>query len=432
MKKLIIWFILFYIFSFSFVFANFEIQLDKFKNYKIQIQYNKIINTIIKKVNTIYLNLKEEDKQSISDKIKNISDNFYSLEKSVLNKDRLSANIYIENIKKYYRDIFDIVKNASILKLDSKKIDISYYADYFEWWYTANGNYFSQNYFSAAKCYTDFNTLSQIILDNKSIVVKVNDRPNCTKHPNLVDLSTIAFDFLAKRYTGKKPGEYLELWKVDKDYYKKYLSLDSFKDYWLILEENIPNIYFINEWISIKWSTILDSAEIKFSLTYPNWEKEYFYSKIDSYRQFYLYFLPKIEWKYLLKIENDLVNSSNFIEIFILDKRLFENKKLLDINSNWILTNLDIEKITLNQNNFWFKINIPWNDYNEVIISQENNNLKISSIWNVIIPENLIKDFNLSKEVKLSIISSKTDTWFSHDAYSFLKEIFVWNYVFIK
>lgn len=76
--------------------------------------------------------------------------------------------------------------------------DITYYADSFEGGKTSNGNLFSQTIFSAAKCTTPFNTLIQVYSGEKSVIVKTNDRPNCTKYPNLVDLSRTAFASIGK------------------------------------------------------------------------------------------------------------------------------------------------------------------------------------------------------------------------------------------
>jgi rare lipoprotein A len=79
-----------------------------------------------------------------------------------------------------------------------------YYNDSFEGKHTSAGNIFSQEFFSAAKCGTPLNTLTQVILNQKSLLVKVNDRPSCTRFPNLIDLSTNAFDPLYRRYAGKQ------------------------------------------------------------------------------------------------------------------------------------------------------------------------------------------------------------------------------------
>lgn len=75
---------------------------------------------------------------------------------------------------------------------------ITYYADSFEGMKTANGNPFSQYYFSAAACEIPLNTLLQVRKNNTSVIVKLNDRPNCSKYPNLVDLSKTAFRTLGK------------------------------------------------------------------------------------------------------------------------------------------------------------------------------------------------------------------------------------------
>ena len=81
----------------------------------------------------------------------------------------------------------------------SNTVDITYYSDDLEGNRTSNGDVFSQKVFSAAKCVTPLNRFIQVWRGDRSLIVEVNDRPNCTKFPNLIDLSTTAFDFLGER-----------------------------------------------------------------------------------------------------------------------------------------------------------------------------------------------------------------------------------------
>lgn len=93
----------------------------------------------------------------------------------------------------------------------SKPVDILYYADNFEGAGTSGGNKFSQAVFSSANCDVPFHTLIQLVSGEKSVIVKNNDRPNCRLHPDIVDLSTIAFRTLAPLSRGRLKGDYYTL-----------------------------------------------------------------------------------------------------------------------------------------------------------------------------------------------------------------------------
>lgn len=78
-------------------------------------------------------------------------------------------------------------------------VEITYYADAFVGRTTAGGARFSQTRLSAAACGVPLGALLEISVGTKRLVVPVNDRPNCAKFPNVVDLSTAAFDFFGSR-----------------------------------------------------------------------------------------------------------------------------------------------------------------------------------------------------------------------------------------
>ena len=96
------------------------------------------------------------------------------------------------------------------------------------------------------------NTLVQVFSDNRSVIVKTNDRPNCTKYPNLVDLSKTAFGSIGKVSKGKIPGSTISLGSVSKGYVKTYLDTDTFQDLGIELTPGIPNTYLKNETIHIR------------------------------------------------------------------------------------------------------------------------------------------------------------------------------------
>jgi len=89
--------------------------------------------------------------------------------------------------------------------------EILYYADSLEGAYTSAGEVFSQNIFSSANCSFGLGSLIQVVSGEKSVVVKNNDRPNCTKHPKMVDLSTVAFTQLAPLTKGRLTGQAINL-----------------------------------------------------------------------------------------------------------------------------------------------------------------------------------------------------------------------------
>lgn len=154
-----------------------------------------------------------------------------------------------------HKNIPRAVSGAS--KITGKSTDITYYSDSFEGGKTANGNPFSQSAFSAAACNTPFNTLLQVAGGGSAVIVKLNDRPNCAKHPDLTDLSSIAFGKLGKISTGKIAGVSNTLGTVSKSYVKKAVPTDTFKSLGITLDDNLPNTYLKNETLHITGKELL-------------------------------------------------------------------------------------------------------------------------------------------------------------------------------
>lgn len=107
--------------------------------------------------------------------------------------------------------------------------DFLYYSDQFEGKYTSNGNIFRQAGFSAARCNVPLNSLLQLRYGDSGIIVKANDRPNCTKHPDIVDLTTGAFSRLASITKGRLAGTVVPLGTLSTETVKEFLPRDYFK-----------------------------------------------------------------------------------------------------------------------------------------------------------------------------------------------------------
>lgn len=75
--------------------------------------------------------------------------------------------------------------------------EASYYADSFEGGTTAYGNIFSQDNHSAAICYEELGQFAYVSTVGTGIVVGLDDRPNCNRHAESIDLSSSAFSVLA-------------------------------------------------------------------------------------------------------------------------------------------------------------------------------------------------------------------------------------------
>ena len=125
--------------------------------------------------------------------------------------------------------------------------DVTFYADSFEGNRTSLGDQFSQSNFSAARCDVTLGKLVQVIANGKSVIVKANDRPDCSRHPSLADLSTKAFQILAPLSKGRISGSVVELGNVPKDYVKTAYPTDAFAELGVTLSEGIPNTYLPGE-----------------------------------------------------------------------------------------------------------------------------------------------------------------------------------------
>jgi rare lipoprotein A len=95
--------------------------------------------------------------------------------------------------------------------VESTDANFLYYADQFEDGRTANGDTFKHAGFSGARCNIPLGTLAQIRVGEISTTVKINDRPNCAKHADIIDLTRTAFTTLAPLSKGRLAGSFTTL-----------------------------------------------------------------------------------------------------------------------------------------------------------------------------------------------------------------------------
>ncbi len=208
--------------------------------------------------------------------------------------------------------------------------DITYYADAFEGGHTANGNIFSQSSFSAARCEIPFNTLVQVGNGNTSVVVKANDRPNCSRYPNVIDLSTTAFQTIGNLSSGRLQGTTNILGMVSADYTKQMIPSDTFVSLGIKLDSNIPNTYLQNETFHITGKELFGQEYSLLYLQSPTNQDIALNYKQSSDGRFEYNFPLEETGVYKMVITSGLGFETNtFVEITVLDDALFSAKKLI-------------------------------------------------------------------------------------------------------
>lgn len=202
-----------------------------FSERKIALVYTKIVRLTDKKVGKIR-NISVANRQKITAARSNLEKSFVSFD-AVFRKtpdERTRAgralvraysdlNALIASVAKAPSATSQAVVSASVSEAPkassaevaaslSQTADVLYYADAFQDFSTSSGDRFSQSAYSAARCEIQLGRLIQVAYGPRSVIVKANDRPNCTKHPDIVDLSTAAFQSLAPLSKGRLAGSF--------------------------------------------------------------------------------------------------------------------------------------------------------------------------------------------------------------------------------
>lgn len=85
--------------------------------------------------------------------------------------------------------------------------------------------------------------------------------PNCEKHPDIIDISKVAFESLAPlSQKDVFSGTAKLIGNVDRGYKKAYLGMNTSSGLGIVLDEKIPNTYRPGEAITIN-ATVQDGKE---------------------------------------------------------------------------------------------------------------------------------------------------------------------------
>lgn len=221
------------------------------------------------------------------------------------------------------------VAAASTVSALSIGADVLYYSDDFENSGTSNGDRFSQSAYSAARCGIDLGRLIQVGYGSKSVVVKVNDRPSCSRHPDIVDLSTSAFQALAPLSKGRLKGSFEVLGQTPSGYRKEPLSASAFSGLGIKLDEKIPNTYLVGETIRVSGRVTDGKEDTVFFLKSPSGKR--FSRAMPVAGDSFSYEAPLLEpGKYDLVIASGMgFSTSKTQSVYVFSDDVFASKKIL-------------------------------------------------------------------------------------------------------
>lgn len=202
---------------------------------------------------------------------------------------------------------------------------LTYYADGFEGENTSNGNTFRQAGFSAARCNIPLNTLLQLRYGDTGIIVKANDRPNCSRYPDIVDLSKAAYSRLS---AGSSPGSFVPLGLVTNESVKEYLQTDFFADVGIGLDANIPDWYLPNETLRISGHTTDGNTESLIYVVTPSGQKiSYGQDNLDKNRFEYLIPLTEVGSYEFVVASGRSFSGVHAMTFEVLDATALQNKQ---------------------------------------------------------------------------------------------------------
>lgn len=120
----------------------------------------------------------------------------------------------------------------------------TFYSDSFEGGTTANGEIFHQDGFTAAACDIPLGRNVYVSSESTGVVLHINDRPNCNRYPNVLDLTRRAFTLFAPETTGRIPSLSVNTLDTFRE--------DRFSSLGILLNRALPRVYFAGESIGFE------------------------------------------------------------------------------------------------------------------------------------------------------------------------------------
>jgi len=407
------------------------ISLDNIRVTKIYSTFSNAFNYRLSEANKYFTDTSRVELENLS---RQIEQKFVLLADQVKQQDRADGILTVNEIKQLASQSTDIIRLAKTntnsntttttnvissvvapASSVSKPVDVLYYADNFEGAGTSGGDKFSQRIFSSANCDVPFNTLTQVIFWENSVIVKNNDRPNCRIHPDIIDISTIAFKTLAPISRGRIKGDYYTLWSIPANFSKKYLETKFFESLHIILDENIPNIYLVNETLHISWK-VTDGKELAIiSLEIPGWKQIWYLASVQ-WGEFDYNIPLEIAGRYKLVVASgNSFEKATATEFIVLDPSVFSGKKYISASYK------DIDSLVISHEDGTSTnvIDLPKWEFHEALFRQNGKEIKFVWMGNIAIPLQTFRDFDRTKSVEVTVSASKTSTAFSHDTFTY-------------
>lgn len=257
---------------------------------------------------------------------------------------------------------------------DTVTKEATFYSDSFDGSSTSNGDRFSQNTYSAAVCGVDLGQYLYVSKWGKGIVVKANDRPNCTKYPNIIDLSREAFRVLGS----------LTFWRIADISVtpigwapasaKWFFSADTFSHLGIVLDSEVPTVLFAGDDIEIR-GHVTDGK--KYALLYiarndESWEHQNTLIPVDTSGKFRTSFsLPRSTGQYTFIIASgNSFNTDKFSTLELIDRSTLVYPDLPSL----------LSRISPRISMIWAlpSIFLPANTWAELLLTQDGKIWKIS------------------------------------------------------
>jgi rare lipoprotein A len=149
--------------------------------------------------------------------------------------------------------------------------EATWYSDSFDWGQTANGDIFDQKGYSAAICDIPLGQYLYVSKGNTGVVVDANDRPNCSKYPQVIDFSRDVFALFAPLSSGRiSDMQVTDIWPTSTDLTKWFFPRDVFTHLDVTLISSIPTVLFAGQWIDIKGRVTKSSDYVIVYLSHEN------------------------------------------------------------------------------------------------------------------------------------------------------------------
>lgn len=221
------------------------------------------------------------------------------------------------------------VSDDPVLVSLGEDADVLFYSDDFENGGTSQGDRFNQSAYSAARCDVELGRLLQVAYGKRSVVVKANDRPNCRLHPEIVDLTTTAFQALAPLSKGRLNGSVEVLGASPQGYRKEPLPANAFESLGIALDAGIPNTYLPGETLRVSGKVTDGKEDSLIFLKGPDGVK---YSRsVPVENGAFSYEIPMLQpGKYDLVVASGMgFSTSRTQSVFVLSESAVTGRKIL-------------------------------------------------------------------------------------------------------